>query len=65
MTAVPYSGGVFYVTSFFTIREDRIWRALEYWVEGNAEEPPDWHVPLVERFDSSAGDRAFENLLSW
>jgi ketosteroid isomerase-like protein len=40
---VPYKDeAVFFVASFFEVRDGLITRAVEYWIEAGHEKPPDW-----------------------
>ncbi|HKX25777.1 MAG TPA: nuclear transport factor 2 family protein [Actinomycetota bacterium] len=49
---VPFRDeAVFYVASFFEIRDGLIRRAVEYWVEAGQEEPPEWRRAFGERLD--------------
>lgn len=45
---VVVTGGetTYYVASFFTLREGRIARVTEYWVDGTAQ-PPEWRVAMT------------------
>ena len=47
---VPFRDqAVFFVASFFEVRDGRIRRVVEYWVEAGQEEPPEWRRPFGER----------------
>ncbi|HKX25221.1 MAG TPA: hypothetical protein VJP08_02765, partial [Actinomycetota bacterium] len=49
---VPFrEEAVFYVASFFEVRDGAIHRAVEYWVEEGQEEPPEWRRAFGERLD--------------
>jgi ketosteroid isomerase-like protein len=49
---VPFRNeAVFYVASFFEVRDGLIRRAVEYWVEAGQEEPPEWRRAFGERLD--------------
>jgi ketosteroid isomerase-like protein len=49
---VPFKGqAVFFVASFFEVRDGRIRRAVEYWVEAGQEERPEWRRAFGERLD--------------
>jgi ketosteroid isomerase-like protein len=49
---VPFRDeAVFYVASFFEVRDGLIRRAVEYWVEAGHEEPPEWRRAFGERLD--------------
>jgi ketosteroid isomerase-like protein len=41
--------GTFYVASFFDVRDGKILRATEYWVDPPANDPPAWRAEWVER----------------
>ena len=42
--------GTFHAASFFDVREGRIVRATEYWVDPPADDPPAWRARWVERY---------------
>jgi hypothetical protein len=41
---VEQAGSRFHAASFFTVRNDLIEDAVEYWVTEGSEEPPDWRA---------------------
>ena len=47
--SVLHGGSTFYAASFFEMRDGKILRATEYWVEGDSEDPPQWRASWVER----------------
>jgi ketosteroid isomerase-like protein len=42
--------GTFHAASFFDVRDGRIARATEYWVDPPSGEPPAWRARWVERY---------------
>jgi ketosteroid isomerase-like protein len=40
--------GVSHAASFFEVRDGRIARAVEYWVDEGEQPPPDWRAPFRE-----------------
>jgi len=41
---VDQAGQAFHAASFFTVRDDLVHEAIEYWVTAGSEEPPEWRV---------------------
>jgi ketosteroid isomerase-like protein len=46
---VDHEGERFYAASFFEVADGRIVSAVEYWSNGEADEPPAWRAPWTER----------------
>lgn len=46
--SVPTDNGRFECASVFEMRAGRIWRATEYWVQRNSEEPPAWRLQWTQ-----------------
>jgi len=46
---VPSPQGTFRAASFFEVRDGRIVRATEYWLEEGGEAPPRWRTGWAER----------------
>jgi ketosteroid isomerase-like protein len=42
--------GTFHAASFFDVRDGRIVRGTEYWVDAPTDEPPAWRAEWVERY---------------
>ena len=42
--------GTFHAASFYEVRDGRIVRATEYWVDPPTEDPPAWRAQWVERY---------------
>lgn len=54
--AVPVEGSnVAYAASFFEFRDGRIVKLIEYWVDGNSQEPYESRAGFVERLDDAGG----------
>jgi ketosteroid isomerase-like protein len=51
LVRVPLGEEVSWVASFFDVREGRIVRAVELWVDLGKEEPPAWRAAFAERYD--------------
>jgi ketosteroid isomerase-like protein len=47
--AVTHPEGVSHAAGFYELRDGRILRATEYWVDGRSQEPPAWRARWVER----------------
>lgn len=43
--------GSVFAASFFELRDARIARITEYWVDAYAEDPPEWRARWTERYD--------------
>ena len=48
---VKHDYGLSYAASFFELKDGRIHRLTEYWVEAGSEEPPEWRAQWVERVE--------------
>jgi ketosteroid isomerase-like protein len=48
---VTHNYGLSYAASFFEMKDGKIYRLTEYWVEAGSEEPPDWRAQWVERLE--------------
>ena len=46
---VDHEGERFYAASFFEVADGKIVSAVEYWSNGEADEPPAWRAPWTER----------------
>jgi ketosteroid isomerase-like protein len=46
--AVSHPGGVAHAAGFYTLRDGKIARATEYWLDGRSQEPPEWRARWVE-----------------
>ena len=46
---VEHEGERFYAASFFEVADGRIVSAVEYWSNGEPDEPPAWRAPWTER----------------
>jgi ketosteroid isomerase-like protein len=49
--AVTHDYGLSHAASFFEMKEGRIFRLTEYWVEAGSEKPPEWRAQWVERVE--------------
>jgi ketosteroid isomerase-like protein len=49
---VTHPDGNAYAASFFELRDGRIARAVEYWVDERYQDPPDWRAPYREPLES-------------
>jgi hypothetical protein len=52
---VAHPGGVATVASSMIVRDGRIVRAREYWVEVGAETPPEWRAGWTQRMPAPQG----------
>jgi ketosteroid isomerase-like protein len=46
---VPHDQGLTYALAWYTLRDGKIYRATEYWVDSHSEQPPEWRAQWVER----------------
>jgi ketosteroid isomerase-like protein len=49
--AVSHPGGISHAAGFYTVRDGKIARATEYWVDARSQEPPAWRARWVETIE--------------